>query len=97
MRLCYRSQERICFKKEKDISIIKSRERGSWEVYKRSVKKRLYLTIKITTDITSFLCTKEEDNAGLQISKQLDNQEQLFIITDFRSNRKKKDIHKDRF
>ena len=87
MRLCYRSQKRICSKKVKDISIIKSREKGSWEVYKRSVKKGLYLTIKITTDITSVLYTKEEDDAKLQISKQLDNQEQLFITTDFRSNR----------
>jgi len=86
MRLCYRSQERSS-KKEKDISIIKSRERGSSGVYKRSVKEGLYLTIKITTDITGVLYTEEEDDVELQISKQLDNQEQLFITTDFRSNR----------
>jgi len=49
------------------------------------------LTIKITTDVTGVLCAKEgwkeKNGTRLQIPEQLDDQEQLSIATDFRSNR----------
>ena len=60
MGSCYKSQRRICAKKEKDIFIIKNRERRCSGVFKRLVIEEVYLTIKITTNITSILCVKEE-------------------------------------
>ena len=69
MKLCYRSQGRFCSKKGKDISIIKNRERRGSGVCKESVKEGVYLTIEITTNITSVLYTKEgwkeENGTGL--------------------------------
>jgi len=59
LRLCYRSQGRFCSKKEKDISIIKNRERRGSGVCKGSVKEGVYLTIEITTNVTSVLYAKE--------------------------------------
>ena len=60
MGSCYGSQERFCAKKGKDISVVKNRERESTEIHKELVKKGVYLTIKITTDITDVFCTEEE-------------------------------------
>ena len=60
MGSCYKSQKRICSKKGKDISIIQNKERESTEVLEKSVKKGVYLTIEIITNVTSILCTKEK-------------------------------------
>jgi len=77
MRPCYRSQRRVCSEKEEDISIVKNRKRGGTEVFEKSVEKKIYLTIEITTDITSILCAKkewkEENGSELLIFEQLDN------------------------
>jgi len=76
--------------KKRDIYSLSRIERGSSGVCEESVEEGIYLTIKITTDVTGVLCAKEgweeKDGAGLQISEQLDDQEQLSIATDFRSN-----------
>jgi len=55
MESCYRSQERVCSKKVEDISVIKNRKGGGSGVFEGSVEKGIYLTIEITTDITSVL------------------------------------------
>jgi len=47
------------FQKRKYISIVKNRKKEDLRVCKRSVEEGLYLTIKITTDITSILCAEE--------------------------------------
>jgi len=77
MKSCYRSQRRVCSKKGEDISIVKNRERGGIEVFEKSVEKKIYLTIEITTDVTSILCAKnewkEENSSELLIFEQLDN------------------------
>ena len=74
MRKYYRSQKRLCTEKGKYISIVKNRER---EGFKRSVEKGIYLTTEITINITSVFCAeeewKEENDAKLQIFKQLNN------------------------
>jgi len=49
----------ICSKKGENIPIIKNRERESPGVHERSVDEKIYLTIKITIDITGVLCIKE--------------------------------------
>ena len=59
MILCSKSQGRFCAKKEKDISIVKNRKERFLGVFARLVKKEVYLTIKITIDITSVICVKE--------------------------------------
>jgi len=46
--------------KKKEISVVKNREGKGSGVFEELDKKGVYLTIKITTDITSILCAKEE-------------------------------------
>jgi len=91
MKSCYRFQERICSEKKEDIPIVKNRERGSTGICEGLVEERIYLTIKVTTDVTGVLCTEEgweeENGIGLLIFKQLDGQEQLSIATDIRFDR----------
>ena len=69
------------------MSIVESRERGDTGVCKESAEEGLYKAIEVITNITGVLCTEErwekEDGIGLSISKQLDNQEQLYIATGF--------------
>jgi len=91
MKSCYRFQERICSEKEKDIPIVKNKERGGTGICEGLVDKRIYLIIKVTTDVTGVFCTKEgweeEDGIRLLIFEQLDGQEQLSIATDIRFDR----------
>ena len=42
MRSCHRSQRRFCVKKEEDIFIVKSRERGSSGVCEGLVEEGVY-------------------------------------------------------
>ena len=70
MRLYYKSQRRVCSKKEKDISIIKNKEKGGSGICKELVKKGVYSTIKITIDITNILCTEETRKVSMTISYQ---------------------------
>ena len=58
--LCHRSQRRICSKKGKDIPIVKNRERGGIEICEGSVEERIYLTIKVTIDVTGIFSAEEE-------------------------------------
>ena len=53
------SQKKICSKKEEDIFTVKNRKKGGLGVFKESVEKVVYLTIKVTTDITGVLCAKK--------------------------------------
>ena len=46
--------------KKKEISVVKNREGRGSGVFEESNKKGVYLTIKITIDIISILCAKEE-------------------------------------
>jgi len=48
------------FQKGEDIFVIKNRKGGGSEVCKKLVEKKIYLTVKITTNITSVLYAKEE-------------------------------------
>ena len=77
MGLYYKSQKIFCAKEEENISIVKNREGRDTRVCEESAKKKVYLTIKITTDITSVLYIKEgqkkEDSTGLQIYEQLND------------------------
>ena len=66
----YRSHERFCVKKGKDISIVENREGEGIGICERSVEKGIYLTIEVTTNITGILCTKEgwEKENGVRLS-----------------------------
>ena len=57
--LYHRSQRKVCYKKEEDISTVKNRKKGGLGVFKGSVEKVVYLTIKVTTDVTGVLCAKK--------------------------------------
>ena len=52
----YRVEEGIYAKKGKSIFAIKERERGSTGICRRLIKKRVYLTLQVTPDITSTFC-----------------------------------------
>ena len=60
MGSCYGSQRRVCSEKKKDISIVENRKEGSIEIYKRLVEEGVYLSIKVTIDVSGILCTKKE-------------------------------------
>ena len=68
-----RCKGRVCSKEEEGVSTIERREGGGEEVYRRTVKKRIYLTIKVTTNGTGVLCRekgwKKENGSGLLILK----------------------------
>ena len=70
--------EKDLFQKGKDIPIVKNRERGGIEICEGSVEERIYLTIKVTIDVTGIFSAEEEqekeDGAGLSILEQLNNQ-----------------------
>ena len=53
MGLCNRVKRRVCAKKRKSILVVKGRKGGSAGICRKSTAKRIYLTIKITTDIAS--------------------------------------------
>ena len=60
MELCNRSKEKVYTKEEKDVSIVKKREkRGIW-VHRRTIKKRVYQIFKVILNSTSVFCRKEE-------------------------------------
>jgi len=60
MGLCDRVKRGICAKKEKSIFTIKRGKRRGTGICGESTAKEIYLTIKITTDLTSPFCSKEE-------------------------------------
>ena len=70
---CNRCKGRVCSEEGEGVSTIKRREEGGEDVYRRTVKKRIYLTIKVTTDGASVLCKekrwKKENGPGLSILK----------------------------
>jgi len=70
---CNRCKGKVCSEEGEGVSNIKRREGGGEEVYQRTVKKRIYLTVKVTTDGTGVLCRekgqKKENGPGLSILK----------------------------
>jgi len=68
-----RCKERVCSEEGEGVSTIKRREGGGEEFYRRTVKKRIYPTVKVTTDSTGVLCRekgwKKENGPGLSILK----------------------------
>ena len=73
MRLYNRSQGRIYTKKRESVSLVERRKRRSKGVHPGADEEGVYKTVEITTDSTGILCGeegwKEEDGAGLSISK----------------------------
>ena len=60
MRPCDRVERGICAKKEESVFAVKRGKRGDTSIYGGSTVKGIHLTIKITTDLTSPFCSKEE-------------------------------------
>ena len=59
MELCNRVEKRIYAKKEKSIFTVKREKKEGTSIYKRLTTKRIYLVIKITTDLTSPFIAKK--------------------------------------
>ena len=70
---CNRCKEDVCTKKREDISIVKRGKRRSKRICKGAIEKRIYPTVKVTTDGTGILCgeeeQKEKDSVRLQVLK----------------------------
>ena len=68
-----RCKGRVCSEEGEGVFTIKRREEEGEEVYQRTVKKRTYPTVKVTTNGTGVLCRKKEwkkeNGLGLSILK----------------------------
>ena len=56
---CDRDKRGVCTKEGESIPIVEGRKRGSKGVCLRTVKKRIYPTVQITTDGTGIFCRKK--------------------------------------
>jgi len=74
---CNRVKRRLRAKEGKSVFSIKGRKRGSTSVRRRLTEKRVHLTIQITPDIASILCSKKEwkakNGARLSSYQSIDN------------------------
>jgi len=57
---CDRSEGGVCAEEGKGLPIVKGEKRGSKRVHLGVAKKRVHLTIEITTDSTGILCGEKE-------------------------------------
>ena len=90
-------------KKKEGILTIERRKRGSTEICRRPIEKRIHPTLQITPNITSTLCGKKgwymEDGAELSILKLVDDKEWIPSISHCRyigQSRKEKGVYKIR-
>ena len=102
--LCYRAKRRVYAKKGEGILTIEKRKRGSTEICRRPIEKRIYLTLQITPNITGTLCSKKgwytEDSAGLSTLKLVDDKEWIPSTPHCRyigQSRKEKSVYKVEF
>ena len=56
---CHRAKRRVYTKKGEGILTIERRKRGSTEICRRPIEKRIHLTLQITPNITGTLCGKK--------------------------------------
>ena len=59
VRSCNRCEERIRIQEGEDISIVERRERRGVQVYKRTIEKGVYQTLKVALNSISIFCRKE--------------------------------------
>jgi len=52
---CDRVKGEVCAKKGKGLSVVKGGKRGGKRVHQRIVEKRIYLTVKVTTNSAGIL------------------------------------------
>ena len=104
VRSCDRDEGRVCTMKRKGIPTVKREERGGKGIYERTIEKRIYLAIEVTTNSAGILCRKERqketNGARLQVSQRVDNQKQLSTSFDIRCLRKhwdEENIYKNGF
>jgi len=73
---CDRSKGRVCTEKKKDIPIVKGRKRRGMRVYWRTIEKRVYQTLEVTSNGICILCKEKEwietYYTGLSVFKQVD-------------------------
>jgi len=84
--------ERGVYTKEREsVFIVKRRKEEGTSICGRSIAKRVYLFLQITTNITSILCGKkgweEEDGTRLSLYKPMDNKKWISLTTYHRYTR----------
>jgi len=60
MGSCNRIKRGVCTQKRKSVFAVKGKKRGSTSIYEGLTAKGIYSAVKITTDLTSLFCSKEE-------------------------------------
>jgi len=84
LRPCHRAKRKVYAKKGEGILTIERRKRGSTEIRRRPIEKRIHLTLQITPNITGTLCGKKgwypEDSTKLSTLKPVDNKEWILSI-----------------
>jgi len=77
MGSCNRIEKEVCIQKRESIFTIERRKRESASIHRGPTTKKIYLAIKITTDLTSLFCSKEgwkkKNGARLLLYKSIDN------------------------
>jgi len=100
---CDRVKRRVCAKKGESVLIVKGRKRRGTGICRRSAKKGVYLTFKVTSNLTSSLCGKKgwktKDGTGLSAHKPVDDKK--WVLSSPHSgyigwSGKEKDVYKAR-
>ena len=98
---CNRVERRVCVKEGKSVFTIEREKRRGANICGESATKRVYLTIEITTDLTSPFCSKErqkkENGTRLLSCKPVDSKKQVSLTPNCRYpgwSRKEKGVHK---
>jgi len=52
-------QRRVCTKEREGVSVVKRRERRGIRVHNKTIKERVYQTLKVISNSTSIFCRKK--------------------------------------
>ena len=81
---CDRVKRRVFTKERKGVFIVERREGRSISICGRSTAKRVYLTLQITANFTSILCSKKgqqkKDGTRLLLYKPMDGKKRIPIV-----------------
>ena len=93
-------KKRVYIKEGKSVFTVEREKRKDASIYRGSVAKKVYLTIKITTDLTSPFCSKKrqkkENDTRLSSYKPIDSKKWVSLTPNCRypGQSRKEDVHK---
>ena len=100
---CHRIERGVCTKKGKGILLVKGGKGESTDIRRGLVEERIHLTLQVTLNITSTLCSKKgwhaENGIRLSTYKLVDNKKWISLTPHHRYtrwSRKEEGVHKTR-